>query len=140
MSSYNADNVFLNGPIFFRQMGTVAPIEPDGDGILEVCSCHGSSVIVKNGSIVKGIKLLERDHVTPYVITDDDLMVMIMLSAEDGGLVTFLHEDAGILEPTYRVNVEDGAFTVVDAKTVQIFWRVISNGTRRWRVHDWAGI
>lgn len=58
--------------------------------------------------------------------------------AEDGGVITVLHEDAGV-DPVERFNTSDGSVVFVDNRHVQIFSQyVASEGGRRWRVNKWA--
>lgn len=142
MSSYEADHVFLNGPTFFKFIGADAPITLPGDGILKLKLSDASAVILAAGSVLKGICLLEDDGVTPFLFTAAEAAwaPMLMLMAEDGGLITVVHESLDVADPLIRISVEDGANTAIDAKTVQVFWRMINASDRRWRVHDWAGI
>lgn len=145
MSSYEADHVFLQGPTFFNFKGADAPVVLPADGVLKIQLGEAAAIVLADGSVLKGICLLEHDGVTPFMLDplnpkERRWASMLMLMAEDGGTITVVHDSADVADLNSRISVEDGASTAIDAKTVQVFWRMINATDRRWRVHDWAGV
>lgn len=111
---------------------------------MELNNGDGSCVVLANGSVLEGIRVLfEGDP--PYPIQselDDDDRAMLVLCAEDGGVISVVNESLDVTEPTERISVSDAANTAVDNKHVQIFFQRIPalGGSRRWRINDWANV
>lgn len=140
MSTYEADNVSLHGPTFFDFVGWDSPVVLPASGVLEIGIGSGSAVILANGSVLKGIRLMEKDLTTAYEMEDGGSSPMLMLMAEDGGTISVIDNSLDVLDESHRISVDDGSNTEIDAKTVQVFWRMVNATDRRWRIHDWAGI
>ena len=143
MSIEQVDNVYMRGATIFRTIGWSTPVTLPLDGVLEIVAGEASRVVLANGSVLKGIRMLYPGD-PPYPISeelDDDDAAMLVLSAEDGGVIFVIHNSLDVSEPTERINVSDGDNTVVDNKHVQIFSQYIpAEAGRRWRVNDWAGV
>lgn len=132
--------VSLNGPIFFTKIGWDTPVEPDVDGIFEIKLIETPSMVCfKNGSVLKGVKITNEDG-SQYEFdetTEAKLTTMLMIRAEDGGTMSIIHDDAGVLPLQNRINVNSGADIFHNNNWIQIFWETLSVGVRRWRVPNW---
>lgn len=143
MSSYECSSVYLHGVMRFRSKGYVTPVTLPADGILVLSADEAARVVLANGSVLKGIRITFSGDPAPTmdVEWDDDDACMLILCAEDGGMVTVVHNSVDVTDPLERINVSDGADTVIDNKHVQVFHQYVpSAGARRWRVNDWAGV
>ena len=136
MSWYDVTGVRLQGPMIFTAEGITTPLSPDGDGVLVLDLAKAGAFVIADASVVKGIRLINKPP-----LSDDGGNVaescMFMLQAADGGLVTIVHESLDVTEPSERINVNDGASTLIDDKRVQVFYE---SWRQRTRVHDWAGV
>lgn len=132
--------VSLSGPIFFTKLGWDTPIEPNGAGVIELAlGDTPSAICLKNGSVLKGIKITNEDG-TPYEFdpTDESLMTMLMFRVEDGGVATIIHDSIDILELNNRISVNDGLNMFLGNNWIQVFWETLAPGMRRWRFPNWT--
>jgi len=143
MSEYEADHVYLRGYTRFKCLGYDTPIALPADGVLVIDedTSQGAMVRIKDGEVLKGIRVVPNGGGDMVDEWDADDAAMLILMAEDGGTVTVINEDAGVTESTERISVSDGADTALNNMHVQVFNQYIpSVSERRWRVNDWMNV
>lgn len=133
--------VSLTGPIFFNKLGWDTPVEPDVNGILELkLSETPSAVCFKNGSVLKGIKITNDDG-SDYQFDETieaNIMTMVMIRAEDGGVITIINDSLDVLTLENRISVNTGLDMFHNNNWIQVFWETLAPGVRRWRFPDWS--
>lgn len=140
VSQYKADHVYLHGYMRFESLGYSTPITLPPDGVLEIGAGQAALICLAGGQTLRGIRITHPGGAAMSDEWHDDDAVMIMLRAEDGGVVAVNNNDATVATLDERISVDDGADTVLDAKIIQAFSIVLPGVGRRWRVHDWAGV
>ncbi len=143
MSEYEADHVYLRGYTRFKFLGHDIPVTLPADGVLVIDeeSAQGAMVRIKDGEVLKGIRVVPNGGGDMVDEWDDDDAAMLILMAEDGGTVTVIDEDVGVTEPMERISVSDGADTAINNMHVQVFNQYTPSASgRRWRVNDWMNV
>lgn len=143
-NSYTIDDVYILGVVRLRVAGyhpvDSPPLSPGADGVVEITYGTASKVILAAGSTVKGFRFVDEFGAT--LISDqwdDDDAVEVMVSVEEGGTVTVIHDDPGVTEPTERCYSPIGAIVAGDPAGLLTYnqaWMVnryvASQGARRW--------
>lgn len=108
------------------------------DGILVYRPDMVGTVILANGSVIKGIRQIDAvgDAIQQSLVPDHERQ-MLMLRAADGGAIVVLHESLDVVEPTERTTTSTGAPSAIGADSYQLFTSV-NGGVRRWRCPLWA--
>lgn len=137
MSTVTVDDVYIHGSIRFLAKGYDTPITLPADGVLEIEHGTGSFFVIANGETLKGIRYTFPSGATMPEEWDSDDVVMAVIVAEDGGLISVSHEDA-MVTSYERCNVTNGADTVINDMPVQVFYRYVpSLAEQRWRISSW---
>lgn len=137
MSALTVDDVAIHGAIRFLVQGYDTPITLPADGVLEVEHGTGSFFVIANGETLKGVRFVFQNGATMPQQWNAEDVVMVMVVAEDGGLINVVHEDAGVTSYE-RCSVTNGADTVINDMPVQIFYRYVPSLTeQRWRISAW---
>lgn len=140
-SSYEASTVYVHGLLRFRSVGHDTPVTLPPDGILVIGIDQAAHVVLANGSVLKGIRVTFEGDPQPIMANewDDDDACMLVLCAEDGGVITCVHNALSVVQPVERLHTSDGTDVMIDNRHVQIFSRYLpSVSGRRWRVNKWG--
>lgn len=137
MSTINVGNVAVGGMVIWSVQGRTAPLVTDADGIITIGAFDGSSAVVANGEVVRGIKV---DYGDPLLTVDTQLdewqSALVILRAEVGGSFAVEHMAAGV-SAEQQIAISSGSTAYVDDRRIQVFSEH-DGVSRHWRMPDWA--
>lgn len=144
MSTYDVTKAIIRGPVVFVAKGHDVPMTVDGEGVLEICTWEHNACIVAGATVIKGVRLVDRDGDVPDYEVDDAAnlaQIPMFMIVSDGAALTVVHESLDVTEPRERISVNDGAATAIDSKMVQLFfWPWLGGGVGRVVAFDWPGV